>query len=217
MVLIRGSATALLLIAALSSCSTPAAESPSATPNLAALGSIRDGFPPGLTPPEPWSGPDEVEPRWAHRVGDTVNYGDEFTVDPAQCRPLLKPVEAQAGAARAGIGAGGPQQPVLTVSAVDPVAVPVPIPGSGCDRVNFTVEGAIPDGTAVRVAGPVIDNATTYGLQIDRVDAVEYFYTAILNGRTYVRVTARVAPDFPGQPLLPDLLTEAVAAIRSQN
>ncbi|WP_157897652.1 DUF5642 family protein [Mycolicibacterium rutilum] len=213
MKLVSRFAPAIVVTAVLAGCSTPAPE----TPNLAGLGTLSGDFPPGLTPSEPWSGPKEVDPRWAHLVGDTVNYGDEFTVDPAQCRPLLKPVEAQAGAIRAGIGAGGPQPPLLSVSAVDPIAVPVPVPDSGCNRVKFTVGDAVPDGTAVRLDAPVFDGATTYGLRIDHGGVVEYFYTAILDGRTYVQVTARMAPDFQAEPLLPDLLTKAVAAIRSPN
>ncbi len=69
----------------------------------------------------------------------------------------------------------------------------------------------------MRLDAPVFDGATTYGLRIDHGGVVEYFYTAILDGRTYVQVTARMAPDFQAEPLLPDLLTKAVAAIRSPN
>ena len=155
-----------------------------------------------------------MEPKYAHLVGDTVSYGKPFTVDPPECRPLFKPVEVQGGAEKMGIGAGGPQAPALVVSAVNPVAVPFPFPSRGCDRMTFHVESAVPDGTAERLAAPNIDGAMTNGLKIIHNEGVEYFYTAILDGRTYVLVMARMAPDFQAEPLLPDLLTKAVTAIR---
>lgn len=213
---------AVMLTAALSACSSHAADgaavtSPAPTPaNLAALATLRDDFPAGLPPVEP-RGPEKVDPKWASGIGETVSYGKPFTVDPPQCRALLKPVEAQPEAERAGIGAGGPQEPLIAVRAVSPVTVPDPIPTTGCDRIDFVVDGALPDGTAVLMPAPVIDGATTFGLRVDYRDGVEYFYTAIVDDHTYVRVTARMAPDFQPEPLLPDLLTKAVTAIRTQN
>jgi hypothetical protein len=79
--------------------------------------------------------------------------------------------------------------------------------------MSFHVDGAVPDGTAERLAAPNIDGAVTNGLKVIFGDGVDYFYIAILDGRTYVEVMARVAPDFQAEPLLPDLLTKAVAAI----
>lgn len=213
--------TVLGAIVASSSCSTSGRDSattvpstsPSATLNLSRLAELSDDFQPGFTP-EPSSGPKAVTPQDAHLISDTVSYGKPLTVDPPECRPLFKPVEAQAGAEKAGIGAGGPQPPALVVSAVNPVAVPVALPIRGCDRMTFVVAGAVPDGTAERLTAPHIDGATTNGVKVFYDGGVEYFYTAILDGRTYVEVWGRVGPDFQAEPVLPDLLTKAVAAIR---
>jgi hypothetical protein len=102
--------------------------------------------------------------------------------------------------------------------------VPAAIPGSGCDRFTFVVKTAIPDGMVERLAAPSIDGASTYALKaIVTVDNnpvegqfVEYFYTAILDGRTFVNLWARVPSDFTPEPALPDLLTKAVTALRGR-
>lgn len=182
--------------------------------NLAGLADLKDDFPSGFTPE--MSGQSKVDAKWAHLVGDTVSFGEPFTVDPPECRALLKPVEAGADADKAGIGAGGPQPPALTVGVTTPVSVPVPLPARNCDRMTFEVEGAVADGTVERLPAPTIDSAATYGLKVTHDDvAFEYFYIAILDDRTYVVVRARMAPDFQPEPLLPDLLTKAVTAIRN--
>ena len=180
--------------------------------NLARLASVSAAFPAGLEP-EPPPGPSELSFTSAKLVGDVVSFGKPLTVAPQECRPLLKPVEARAGAQRMGIGAGGPQPPVLTVSAVDPISVPVRVPQSGCDRMTFQVEGAVPDGVAERLAAPDIEGATTSGLKVIYKDSVHYRYIAILHAQAYVEVTARMKPDFQPAPQLPDLLVDAVTAI----
>lgn len=213
--------TVIGAIFALSSCSasgsdtatTAPSTSPSSTVDLSRLAEVSDDFPPGFTP-QPPSGPKKVTAQDAQLISETVSYGKPLTVTPPECRPLFKPVEARTGAEKMGVGAGGPQPPSLVVSAVDPVAVPVALPTQGCDRMTFVVAGAVPDGTAERLAAPHIDGATTNGLKVFYDGGVEYFYTAILDGRTYVEVWARVGPDFQAEPVLPDLLTKAVAAIR---
>jgi hypothetical protein len=135
----------------------------------------------------------------------------------------LKPVEGRVGADSASItSATGAQDPFIAVSVDDPVSVQAPIPPSGCDRFTFAVQSAVPDGTAERLAAPELDGAETYALRVDftvtnpsatDVPLVEYFYTAILDGRTYVNLWARVPPDFAPEPALPNLLTRAVSAI----
>ncbi|MGA5545582.1 DUF5642 family protein [Mycobacterium sp. NPDC051198] len=213
----------MVLAASLAGCSPTdtstsgsSVETPSASTHpvdLARLADLKDDFPPGLTPK--MSGQSKVDAKWAHLVGDTVSFGEPFTVDPPGCRALLKPVDAGSDADKAGIGAGGPQPPLLGVGVTTPVSVPAPIPSTDCDRMTFEVEGAIPDGTVERLPAPTIDLATTYGLKVTYDDvAFEYFYIAILDDRTYVVVRARMAPDFQPEPLLPDLLTKAVTAIR---
>ncbi|MCG7608219.1 MULTISPECIES: DUF5642 family protein [Mycobacterium] len=219
----HGVVAALVLLAgSLAGCSTsetltsgsPAA-SPDASPppvDLARLADLKDDFPPGLTP-EP-AAPTKVGSKWAYLVGDIVSSGKPFNVDPPACRSLLQPVTADGDADKAGIGAGGPQPPLLGVGVTTPVSVPVPLPPTDCDRMTFEVEGAVPDGTVERLSAPTVDRATTYGLKVIYDAGVEYHYVAILDGRTYVEVVARMAPDFQPDPLLPDLLTKAVTAIR---
>lgn len=190
-------------------------EAPSASPplvDLARLAELQDDFPPGLTPE--LAEPSKVGSRWAYLVGDTVSSGKPFSVDPPACRALLDPVIAGGDADKAGIGAGGPQPPALSVGVTTPVSVPVVLPSTDCDRMTFEVEGALPGGTVERLTAPNIDSATTYGLKVSYDEGAEYFYIAILDGRTYVVVRARMNPDFQPEPLLPDLLTKAVSAIR---
>lgn len=219
----HGLVTVLVLLAgSLAGCSTTEtvtpgspAESPSTLPppvDLGRLADLKDDFPPGLTA-EP-AAPSKVGTKWAHLVGDIVSSGEPFTVDPPACRALLQPVTADGDADKAGIGAGGPQPPLLGVGVTTPVSVPVPLPSADCDQMTFEVEGAIPDGTVERLTAPNINRATTYGLKVIYAGGVEYHYVAILDGRTYVEVVARMAPDFQPEPLLPDLLTKAVTAIR---
>src|SRR6478752_8656383 len=191
--------------------------------DLARLGSIADAFPPGH-PANPLFGPGKVDEPTGSTVGDLVSYGKALTVDPDSCRALLKPVEAKAGADSASItSATGPQDPFIAVSADDPVSVPAAIPTSGCDRFAFAVQSAVPDGTVERLPAPSFDDAVTYALRVDftvtnpnstQTPLVEYFYNAILDGRTYVTLWARVPPDFAAEPVLPDLLSKAVYAIR---
>lgn len=205
-----------VLLAGCSSAEAPpdaqTTHAPSSSVNLAGLADLKDNFPPGFTPE--MSGPSKVGSKWAYLVGDMVSSGKPFSVDPPSCRALLDPVDAGGDADKAGIGAGGPQPPLLGVGVTTPVSVPAPIPSTDCDRMTFEVEGAIPDGTVERLPAPTIDLATTYGLKVIYFGGVEYHYVAVLDGRTYVEVVARMAPEFQPEPLLPDLLTKAVAAVR---
>lgn len=180
--------------------------------DLARLSQLADDFPPGLKP-EPLPGPSKVGAQYEDQVGDTVSYGKPLSVEPPECRALLKPVTARPGAETMGIGAGGPQPPALVVGADAPVEVPTPLPSKGCDRMTFVAEGALPDGSVERLPAPDIEDAIAYGLKVIYDTGVEYFYIAILDGSTYVVVRARMTPDFQPEPLLPDLLKKAVTAI----
>jgi hypothetical protein len=186
--------------------------------DLSRLSELEDDFPPDFTP-----GNSEVEKLhhvYVPSVGAVVSGSKQYTADPPQCSLLLKPVKGVAGSDSIGILADGLESRSIGVGAYVPVDVPAEIPATGCDRMTYTV----PDdhrpysGTAERIAAPAIDGATTYALKttIDGFGDPEYFYAAILDNRAYVNVNARLAPDFEAQPLLPDLLVKAVAAIRGQ-
>lgn len=227
---------------ALAGCSTPATKTPStegstveassstqpsAAPtrsvDLSKLGAIKNAFPPGY-PSTTTTSPITRDAQASRSVGDLVSYGRDMSTTPESCRPLLKPVEAKTSTDWTAVTSmTGPQDPFIAVSVYDPVSVPTPIPVTGCDRFSFVVEGGgVPDGRAEQLQAPSFDDAVTFALKtvffIDNstveVPLVEYFYTAILDGRTFVNLWARVPSDFPAEPALPDLLTKAVVALR---
>jgi hypothetical protein len=216
---VQGSEASTTSSATTTTDSAPPAPSAVALPgvDLSRLNELRDDFPPGFTPAPP-SRPGTESDEYAYLVGDTVSYGRPFTVNPPQCRPLLKPVDGLPGADEMGAGAEGPEKQVITVSVNNPVTVPAGLPSTGCDRMSFHVEddAVRTGGTAERLAAPNIDGAATSAIKItvDGAPYVEYFYVAILDGRAYTEVRARVNPDFQREPLFSDLLSEAVAAIR---
>jgi hypothetical protein len=106
----------------------------------------------------------------------------------------------------------------ISIGAENPVAVPAEIPSAGCDRFTYAVdEDEHPlKGSVERLAAPAIDGATTIALRYDveGFPNIEYAYAAILDGRVYVDVQARLAPDFQAEPVLSALLVKAVAAVR---
>jgi hypothetical protein len=197
------------------------------TVDLSRLGEIGHDFPTGYTvAPNPLPGVRQLDAPQAAIIGDFVSYGEPLTAEPASCRALLMPVRADAGADSTSISSmTGVQDPFISVTATDPVSVPISIPDAGCQSFTFDVRGAIPDGSIEQLPAPSFDDSTAYGFRVElpitnpaatRVGLVEYFYTAILDGRTFVNVWARVPPDFKPEPALPDLLTKAVTAIRRQ-
>jgi hypothetical protein len=184
--------------------------------DLSRLAELEDDVPPDFVP---WNSKVlKLQQVWVAGVGSVVSSGKPYTVDPPQCSVLLKPVDGVAGADTIGIRADGPEKRSIAVGADMPVTVPAEIPATGCDRMSYKV----PDddyprtGTAERIPPPTIDGASTFALKIttDGFPDPEYFYAAILDDHVYVDVEARLAPDFETQPLLPDLLVKAVAAIR---
>jgi Domain of unknown function (DUF5642) len=186
--------------------------------DLSRLSEIQGDFPPGFVPRP--AEVRELKPVWRDGVGSVVSSGKPFTVEPPQCKDLLKPVSGEANAQTIGIRADGADNRGIAVGADLPVSVTDVIPSSGCDAMSYTV----PDdeqprsGTAQRLTAPEIDGATTLALKVTTqgFSDPEYFYTAVVDDRLYVDVHARLAPDFQPEPLLPDLLTKAVAAVRGQ-
>jgi hypothetical protein len=229
MVALRGATVLLLVCVGIASagCSTSAKESENAPPtsadaaagyDLARLSEVKDDFPPDF-PPSPFEVA-KLDPAYVDQVGAVVSYGKPFTVDPQQCRALLKPVDGQVGADTNGSRVDGPNKQSIAVNADAPVTVPAEIPATGCDRVTFDVknDAVRTRGTAERITAPVIDGAIIEALkiQIDGYPDVQYYYAAILDNRIYVNVAARLNPSFDAQPLLPDLLVKAVAAVRGR-
>jgi hypothetical protein len=186
--------------------------------DLSRLAEVKDDFPPDFTP-----SPFEVaklDPAYVDQVGAVVSYGKPFTVDPQQCRALLKPVDGRIGADTNGSRVDGPNNQSIAVNADAPVTVPAEIPATNCDRMTFDVknDAVRTRGTAERITAPIIDGAVTEALQIqiDGYPDAEYYYAAIVDNRLYVSVAARLNPSFDAQPLLPDLLVKAVAAVRGR-
>ena len=119
----------------------------------------------------------------------------------------------------------GAEGPFVAVEVDDPVFVPAAVPVSECDQFRFTVAGAIPDGTVQRLAAPSFDDAVSYAIRVDlnvtnpqatKAILVEYFYTAILEGRTSSTYGRAFHRHFDPEPVLPDLLVKAVKAIRGR-
>jgi hypothetical protein len=206
---------ALSVTVALAGCSP--AQSTSASPSghadLARLAALEHDFPPGFSVHA--GDVQQAQSQVVDQVGTTVSYGKSFRVDPPQCRALLKPVDGTVGANFLGLRGDGPDEQTIYVGADDQVTVPARIPATGCDRMTFDVDSALPDGTASRIAAPKIAGVTTVAFKVQYTPP-EYYYIAILDDHVYVHVDARVAPSFHAQPFLPDLLVKAVAAIRGR-
>ncbi|WP_319458341.1 DUF5642 family protein [Mycobacterium sp. RTGN4] len=204
---------ALTVTVALAGCSPSQTTSASGHAELARLVALEHDFPPDFSVQA-----GEVQQAHAQvvdQVGTTVSYGKSFSVDPPQCRALLKPVDGTLGANFIGLRGDGPDEQTIYVGADDQVTVPARIPAKGCDRMTFDVDSALPNGTANRIAAPRIAGVTTVAFKVHYTPP-EYYYIAILDDHVYVHVDARVSPDFQAQPFLPDLLVKAVAAIRGR-
>jgi hypothetical protein len=184
--------------------------------DVSRIAGFENDFPPGFI-----SGPTQpikVQHQWVDSIGTVVSSGKPFTVDPPQCRALLKPVEGEAGADSMYIRGDNVDEQSISVGAVSPVTVAAEIPSAGCERMTYKVDSdAVPtSGTAERISAPTVEGATTIALkvQVNGFPNVEYSYAAILDGRDYVDVQARLAPEFQTGTLLPDLLVKAVDAVR---
>ena len=200
---------------ALAGCSRPHSTSSSSSghTDLAGLVALEHDFPPGFSVHA--GEVQQAQAQVVDQVGTTVSYGKSFSVDPPQCRALLKPVDGTVGANFIGLRGDGPDEQTIYVGADDQVTVPARIPATGCERITFDVDSALPDGTASRIAAPKIAGVTTAAFKVHYTPP-EYYYIAILDNHTYVHVDARVSTTFPAQPFIPDLLVKAVAAIRGR-
>jgi hypothetical protein len=213
--LIRPAAALLVLgvAVALAGCASPRSPAPSGQADLARLAALEHDFPPGFTVRA--GEVQEAQAQFVDQVGTTVSYGKSFTVDLPQCRALLKPVDGTVGADYLGVRGDGPDEQTIYVGADDQVTVPATIPATGCDRMAFDVDSALPRGAASRIAAPIIAGVTTVAFKV-HYSPPEYYYIAILDDHVYVHVDARVSPSFHVQPFLPALLVKAVAAIRGR-
>jgi Domain of unknown function (DUF5642) len=186
--------------------------------DVSRIADLKSDFPPGFIPGP--TQPVKVQHQFVDSIGTVVSYGKTFTVDPPQCRALLKPVEGQAGADSMHIRGDNVDEQSISVGAVTPVTVPTEIPSAGCERMTYKVEGgAVPtSGTVERISAPTVEGATTIALkvQVNGFPNVEYSYAAILDGRDYVDVQARLAPEIEAGTVLPGLFVKAVNAVRRQ-
>jgi hypothetical protein len=161
----------------------------------------------------------KTKPEFVDSVGELVTFSGPVTVDPPQCRSMLKPVAGQADASSIGIRGDGLGNQAIAVNADDPV-VASEFPVSGCDRVTFKVDNhSVPtQGTFERIEAPAIDGATVIALKVtyEPTQNVDYAYAAIVDGHAFVLVQGRLGPDYPAQTLLSDLLVKAVATLRGQ-
>ena len=189
--------------------------------DLSRVGEIAGSFPVGYAPNPP-AGPTKLDPK-VDKAADFVSWGKPLTVQPDDCRSLLKPVTPSTGAEFASItSVKGATEPFVGVYVYDPVSEASPIPDSGCDHFTFEAEGALPDGRVDRLGAPTFEAATSYAIKTAftpdasavEVPLVEYFYVAILAGRTFVKLWARVPADFNAEPALPELLIRTVAVLR---
>jgi hypothetical protein len=185
--------------------------------DVARLNQLSADFPPGFVPGPP-SVTLKIGQQLLPSVGTVGTYGQPFMVDPSKCRPLLQPVDGQMGSDSMHIRGVEGDQTTISLGAVNPVTVPAEIPSTGCERFAYTVEQAEHPmkGNVDLLKAPQIDGATTVALRYDveGFPEVEYSYAAILDGRVYVDVQARLAPDFQAEPVLSALLVKAVAAVR---
>ena len=190
-------------------------EAPPVEVDLAGLADIVGDFPPGYSASA--GTVHQEEAAYVDLVGTTVSWGKELSVDPPQCRPLLKPVDGVVGADYIGVRADSPgtREQGIFVGANAPVTVPTDIPATGCERMSFEVADGPPGGTALRLPVSEIPGATTFAYEVrfEPFLQSDYHYVAILADRTYVHVDARVPPNFEPQPL-DGLLVKAVAAVR---
>jgi hypothetical protein len=177
-------------------------------------------LPPGFDVKGRQPAPQELIGQLVDNVSTVVSYGKPFVVEPRQCRPLLKPVDAAKGADTIGFRGDRGKDEQISVGAIEPVTVPQPIPATGCDRMTFQVDDDDypTSGTVERISVPTIEDATVIGLKalVEGSPFVEYSYTAILDGGGYVDVRTRLDASFQAEPVLPDLLTRAVAAVRGR-
>jgi hypothetical protein len=196
----------------------PAAPGPGEL-DIARLAAISSDFPRDF----PVNGklvPSKVEGRFAYQVGASVGSGKPVSVDPVQCRALFSPITVKGGADRMGVGAEGPAEQILNISAYTPVSVPSALPTKGCEQMSYRVDDDAVriEGTADRMPAPSIDGAFTTAMRVnvDSWEFVEYHYVAILDNQVFVEVVARVHPEFLAEPILSDLLVKGVAAIRAK-
>ena len=217
-VVLAGCSTSTSGSATKSAISSAARTSVSAAPgfDVSRLDQLIGALPAGFVP-VPLSAPIKVNQQLLPTVGTVVSYGQAFTVDPPQCRPLLKPVDGQVGADSHHVRGDELEKRSISIGAENPVSVPAEIPSAGCELFTYAVDQKEHPmkGTVNRLEGPVIDGATTVALKFDveGFPNVEYSYAAIVDGRVYVDVQARLAPEFPAEPVLSALLIKAVAAV----
>jgi hypothetical protein len=152
-------------------------------------------------------------------TGDVDRFGNGTlaSVDPPQCRSLLRPVDVSVGSDVARIYAPGPSSDIsmMAVKLTDPLTADLPV--QGCDRVGYTLDGGQPGGTVERIEAPHIDGAKTqaikYQVSADPV-AFAYEYAAFLGDRVVITLRTSRKQDSPEPPGLSALLGDAASAVQ---
>ncbi|ORA32290.1 hypothetical protein BST13_22745 [Mycobacterium aquaticum] len=198
---------------------SPRNAAPTTTPKIAdydisRVSEIASAFPPGHVPQmTPKQRVDSILPSEVDRFAD----GKLSSVDPPQCRSLLRPVDVSVGSDVARIYAPGPTSDISMMAVKLAAPLNADIPVQGCDHVGYTLDQGQPGGTVERIEAPHIEGAKTqaitYQASADPV-AIAVEYTAFLSDRVVITLRTTRKQDTPEPPGLSELLGAAVAAVR---
>jgi hypothetical protein len=182
--------------------------------DISRLSEIAPAFPPGNVPQvTPKQRVDSILPGDIDRFAN----GTLSSVDPPQCRSLLRPVDVSVGSEVARIYAPGPTSDIsmMAVKLAAPLTADIPV--QGCDHVGYTLDQGQPGGTVERIEAPHIDGAKTqaitYQVSADLV-AIAVEYTAFLSDHVVITLRTTRKQDTPEPPGLSELLSAAVAAVQ---
>ena len=156
---------------------------------------------------------------------DFVLFGTPAEAEPQECVLQLKPVKVQPGASGMRVsgdpvrGDGG----IRIVAYTDTVQTSE-LMNPACQRFRYSAPQLHVEGTVQQLTPPVIDDAGLVALknQVDENALADYYYGALLEdpegleSHVYVSVQARLDRDAEYEPLVPDLLVKAVAAVRGR-
>jgi len=207
-----------LVVAGCGTSGAPPEPQPTAAPDdLARLAEVQKDIPEADYLAS-FSEPKRLPERNTEILGAYVTFGKDFTIEPMRCGAVLKPVDVPPGAERAAVTAKAVRgRGQIAIEAYRPATLAANLFDPGCNRVSYRVEELQNmTGTVTRLPAPEVAGAETFALQnaIDGFPEPEYYYGAFLGDDVYVGIHARLEGAEP-VPLLPDLLTSAVTALRA--
>lgn len=203
-------------VAAVKGTYTPSSsKAPPMKNDINRLANVKDAFPQGIKP--------NVIPARTSGDIDTVKIGRlvgsaSTSVDPPQCEPVLQPVRQSGGALTTALYTPGRDGPYVVVGASQSDHLsPVELSQTGCVHISYSAEGE--HGTVDRLVPPTIDRATTFAFRTQYtydygLSGTSYFYSAILDENIYITVRGQLDSDAESERALPELLVNAVAAVR---